>query len=469
MLKKIRRVLAVVFFVCITLLFVGSTGILYKHLGWMAKIQFFPAVMACSFLIVGALFLVTLVFGRIYCSIICPLGVMQDLIGWVGRRVKKNRYTYSKELVWLRWAVFAVFVVCIIWGIAAIYTLLDPYSSYMTMVENFSAPLALSSFITAVVIFAVIAILSFRNGRTYCNSICPIGTILSVAARYSMFRPVIDKSKCVSCSLCSKNCKSSCIDIKGGLKIDYSRCVSCGNCISVCKKGALEYKFAWNRAKENKEAAPADEGRRKVLGGVAALCAASVLGGGVADKVLGIREKIKSAAALEGGNMIVPPGALSVENMSAHCTGCQLCMSVCPQKVLKPSGKFFTLNQPYSSYEDGYCLEGCTKCSEVCPAGAIEKISPEQKAQIQIGTAVWDAGLCIPLRDNEFCGACGYACPYGAIELTAVDPLDADSPQFPVVDPEKCRGCGACENVCPSRPQKAIYVEGLSEHRKINI
>lgn len=482
MLKRIRRILAVVFFAGITVLSLSLSFPVHKWLGWMADVQFLPAAMALNVVVIAALLLITIIFGRIYCSVICPLGVLQDVFGWLGRRVTRNRYTYSKERVWLRWIVFVIFVFAIFCGFSAIVSLLAPYSSYVRIVQNvfFSSYLignyafAPVAFCVAIVTLIIIAILSWRNGRTYCNTICPVGTILSCFARFSMLRPVINTSKCVNCSLCAKNCKASCIDIKGGHKIDYSRCVTCGDCISVCGKGALEYKNAWMKKADGKNE-KVDVGRRGLLVAAVGLFAAEAFSDKLRkaftgnSKGLALRENVTGLASAGNKITTVPPGAESVENMISNCTGCQLCVSACPGEVLVSSTNLFTLNQPQMSYERGYCIEGCTKCSEVCPTSAIKKITVEQKGKTQIGTAVWDAGLCIPLRDGEFCGACGYACPYGAIELTAVDPLDADSPQFPVVDPEKCRGCGACENVCPSRPQKAIYVEGLSEHRKINI
>ena len=477
MLKKIRRILAIVFFVGITVLSLSLAFPVHRWLAWMAHVQFLPAVMALNVVVIAALLLITVVFGRIYCSVICPLGVLQDLFGWIGKRVTRNRYTYSKELVWLRWTVFFIFVFAIILGLSAVVTLLAPYSSYVRIVQNVFissylignysfAPVA---FCVAAVTLAVIAVLSFRNGRSYCNTICPVGTILSVFARYSLFKPVIDKSKCVNCSLCSKNCKASCIDIKGGHKIDYSRCVTCGDCISVCRKGALKYRPTWNGriAEENKEERKEekiDKGRRGLLLAAAGLVAV----GAFSDKIR--KHFTDSANGLVPADKkitMVPPGASSVENLLYNCTGCQLCVSACPGEVLVASKSLFTLNQPQMSYARGYCLEGCTKCSEVCPTSAIKDITAQQKSKIQIGIAAWDAGLCIPLRDGDFCGACGYACPYGAIELVEVDPADENSPLFPVVDPVKCRGCGACENVCPSRPQKAIYVEPLAVHSEI--
>lgn len=164
---------------------------------------------------------------------------------------------------------------------------------------------------------------------------------------------------------------------------------------------------------------------------------------------------------------IVPPGAQGLRNMAAHCTGCQLCVSVCPNGVLRPSTKLATLMQPESSYERGYCRPECTKCSEVCPAGAILKITSADKSAIQIGHAVWVKENCVPLTDGVDCGNCARHCPTGAITMVPSDPEQPDSPKIPMVNVERCVGCGACENLCPARPFSAIYVEGHERHRTI--
>lgn len=164
---------------------------------------------------------------------------------------------------------------------------------------------------------------------------------------------------------------------------------------------------------------------------------------------------------------IVPPGAVSLRHLAQHCTGCQLCVAVCPNGVLRPSSGIMTLMQPESSYERGYCRPECVKCSEVCPAGAIEPITVADKSAIQIGHAVWVRENCVPLTDGVACGNCARHCPTGAITMVPSDPSMADSPQVPVINEERCIGCGACENLCPARPFSAIYVEGHECHRTI--
>ena len=140
---------------------------------------------------------------------------------------------------------------------------------------------------------------------------------------------------------------------------------------------------------------------------------------------------------------------------------------MCPNGVLRPSGKLMTLMQPEMSYERGYCRPECTKCSEVCPANAILPISRAEKSSVQIGHAVWVRANCVPLTDGVDCGNCARHCPAGAIRMVSSDPERADAPKIPVVNEERCIGCGACEHLCPARPFSAIYVEGHRRHRTL--
>ena len=439
----------------------------------------------------------TLVFGRVYCSVICPLGVFQDVVSWFsGRRKKKKyRFSYSPAVSWLRYGMLGVFIIAMIAGIGSVVALLAPYSSYGRIVSNLFAPVyqwgnnvlayfaersdsyafyetsvwlkSLPTFIIAAVTFVALVVLAWRNGRTYCNTICPVGTVLGFFSRYSLFRPEIDAEKCTNCSLCSRKCKAACINYKDH-RIDYSRCVTCMDCIDSCKHGAISYKYRFGKKeiKETSETGNTNNARRSFLTGMGLVLVSSAVKA-QEKKVDGGLAVILDKKVPARMTPLVPPGAKGLRNMRTRCTGCQLCVSVCPNQVLRPSTKLETLMQPEMSYERGYCRPECTKCSEVCPAGAILKLTPADKSATQIGHAVWVEKNCVPLRDKVACGNCARHCPTGAITMVPSDADDADSLKIPVVNVERCIGCGACENLCPARPFSAIYVEGHEQHRTI--
>lgn len=556
MLRKIRITLAAICFVAVTLLFLDFTGTLHLWFGWLAKIQFLPAVLALNFVVIAILLTLTLLFGRIYCSVICPLGIFQDCVSNLSsrRKGKKARFTYSKEIKWLRYGMLVLFVIALVAGLNALVALLAPYSAYGRMVQSLLAPVwqwgnnllawiaerqdsyafvtkdvwlkSLPTLIVAAVTFVVVVVLAWRNGRTYCNTICPVGTTLSFFSRFAMFRPVIDKSKCKSCHACERKCKAACIDVDNH-KIDYSRCVDCFDCIDSCRLGALKYRFAWGRevgsgstgaktpqnapvgskmtsdesknGQNRSSAAPTpvaepvevtepvvrqdsptieatDKGRRAFLVG-----GATVIGGSLLSSIPmraeddEIKDKKRDGGFAEvlpkkapnRKTPITPFGSESVEKFYKHCTACQLCVTVCPNNVLRPSSRLEHLMQPEMSFEKGYCRPECVKCSEVCPAGAILKITPEEKTEWKVGTAGVDYDLCVVNRDGVSCGNCARHCPVGAISMVKKNPEDEKSPRIPSVNEEKCIGCGACENLCPSRPISAITVNGYSVHHNV--
>ncbi len=494
MLRKIRITLGSVMFIGLSLLFLDFTGTLHQWLSWMAKVQALEAVLALNVAVIAGLAVLTFLFGRIYCSIICPLGVMQDVFGWLGKKSKKNRYTFSKEYKWLRYGLLAIFIAGCLAGVGTIIELLAPYSAFGRICTMLLQPLwmlgnnALASiaehyesyafygvdvwmkslpvFFIALLTLIIIAILAWRNGRTYCNTICPVGTVLSFISRFSLLKIHFDEDKCKNCSLCTKNCKAACIDFKNH-KVDYSRCVVCGDCIKSCKFGALSYSRKTSGTSKNSTTSDAsvDANKRSFLIATALVSTAALaqekkhVDGGLAD----IIEK----KAPERKTPIVPPGARSLKHMTQHCTGCQLCVSKCPNDVLRPSMDITNLMQPVMSFEKGYCRPECTRCSEVCPAGAIKLIDKEEKSGIQIGHAVVYPDFCLSALGENECGNCARHCPVGAIEMVPSDPEDDLSPSVPAVNENACIGCGACEHLCPVRPLSAIHVEGHEVHKMV--
>ena len=499
MLRKIRITLASVMMIGITLLFLDFSGTAHVWLGWLSKIQFLPAVLALNVAVIAVLVMLTLVFGRIYCSVICPLGIMQDLFGWMGKRARKNRYTYSKAKTWMRIIFFIAMVLAILMGMGTVVQLLAPYSAFgriATMLlqpvwiwgNNVLASIAehydsyafysvdvwlrsLPVLLVAVATVVLLAVLAWRNGRTYCNTVCPVGTLLGMLSRFSLMKIRFDEGKCRNCSLCTKNCKASCIDFKTHT-VDATRCVVCGDCIESCKFGALKYRLEV-RGKRTERTTDNDtqdtpltsKERRSFLLTSALLTTAAMAQ--EAKKTDGGLAEIVDKVAPERQTPLTPPGSLSASNMARRCTGCLLCVSECPNQVLRPSGDLLHLMMPVMSYERGYCRPECTRCSEVCPAGAILPIRHEDKASTQIGHAVWIKKNCLPLTDGVECGNCARHCPVGAIEMVPSDADDDESPAVPVVNESVCIGCGACENLCPARPFSAIYVEGHEVHKEV--
>ena len=373
MLRKLRIAAAVVCFALVTLLFLDFTGTLHAWFGWLARIQFLPALLAVNVGVVAALVVATLLFGRVYCSVVCPLGVMQDGVSWAAGRHRKNRFRYSPAKTALRYTVLALFIAALAAGIGSLVALLAPYSAYGRIAQNLLAPLwgwgnnllayfaeridsyafyrtdvwvrSAATFAVAAATFALIAVLAWRNGRTWCNTVCPVGTVLGFLARFSLLRPAIDTEKCVGCNRCARNCKASCIDAKTH-RIDYSRCVACMDCLGKCRQGAIS--FSRKPAADRKPDAghkpdavepatlkaavaagePADASRRKFLSLVGVMACATVRA--QEKKVDGGLAVIEQKKIPRRTTPITPPGSLAVRNMEAHCTGCQLCVAVCP-------------------------------------------------------------------------------------------------------------------------------------------
>ena len=502
MLKKVRQIVAAASFSLITLLFLDFTGTFHAWFGWLAKIQIVPAVLAVNTVVIIVLVLLTLLFGRVYCSVICPLGILQDGISNLSgrRKKKKNRFRYSPPKLWLRYGMLGLFVIAMIAGVSVIVSVFDPYAAYGRTASNFFAPVYrlgnnllavlaervdsyafysadvwIKSWITfgiAALTMLVAGILAWRHGRTYCNTICPVGTFLGFLSKFSLFRLTLDKEKCTHCNLCEQSCKASCIDAKT-MKIDHSRCVACFNCVEKCKFGAMKYATVkCCNKKISSEPAQHTEGktggisRRNMLSLLGTMTLASTLkaqqlhvDGGLAtieDKKIPNRK-----------TPIVPPGAASVQNMRRKCTACQLCVSACPNGVLRPSNKLETLMQPEMSFERGYCRPECVECSQVCPTSAIKPITAADKSAISIGWAVWIKENCVVNTDEVQCKSCEQRCPTGAILLVDRNSNSEDTLKIPAIDIERCIGCGACEYHCPARPFSAIYVEGNLRHHLI--
>ncbi|MCL1892764.1 MAG: 4Fe-4S dicluster domain-containing protein [Holophagaceae bacterium] len=505
MLKKIRITIATIVIVLITWLFLDFSGVLHLWFGWLAKIQLIPAVFVSNAIIVLALVLLTQLFGRIYCSILCPFGILQDCISHIsGRRSGKgSRFRFSMGMPLLRNGIFILFIIGLLAGISVVVSLLDPYAAFGRVASNIFSPvyrfgnnilasLAESvdsyalyptsvwtkSWITlgvALATISAIGLLAWKNGRTYCNTICPVGTFLGIFSRNAVYKLTIDTKKCTKCGLCEKGCKASCIDSANSY-IDHSRCVACFNCIGNCKLGGLKYVPKMEFLPESKQYKPTTPDTESNTASMTRRSALAIAWGVAFARVAKAQESLVN---IDGGlaelqdkkiperkTQVVPPGAESLSNLSKKCSACQLCVSSCPNNVLRPSNGLSSLMQPEMSFEAGYCRPECVECSLVCPSGAIQKITKEEKTTISIGSVVWVKENCVVNRDKVQCNSCQRRCPTEAITLV-IDPEADGKLKIPVIDNEKCIGCGACEYYCPARPFSAIFVEGHHRHHSI--
>ncbi|MDR1341498.1 MAG: 4Fe-4S dicluster domain-containing protein, partial [Prevotellaceae bacterium] len=513
MLKKTRVLASIALFTLITFYFLDFTDLMsVKALNLPVKIQFVPAVLSASFVILIILTVLTLLFGRVYCSSICPMGIYQDIIAWISKRTakRKKRYRFSKARNILRVSMLAA-TLAVLLKFPLILGFVDPYSAYGRIVTNIFRPVYLAgnnvleaiftgfgnytfyrmdifimsvfAFAVAVLTLGIVGYLAWKHGRTYCNTVCPVGTVLGFLSRFSLFRIRIDKSKCNSCGACEMKCKAACINSKQK-SVDNSRCVDCFNCLNACRRNALRFSSINNEQLTinnenadpinseqltiNNEAAernvdnavarnPVDESKRRFLtaGMFAAVAApAAIIEDGV-NSLTGNGSK----DSYERRHPILPPGAISTENMLKHCTSCHLCISKCPSRVLKPAFLEYGLAgmmQPTMYFEKGFCNFDCVVCSEVCPNGAIKQLTKDEKHLNQGGHVVFSREICIVQTEETNCGACSEHCPTQAVTMVPYK----DSLTIPQINVEICVGCGGCEFICPVRPFRAIHVEG---------
>ena len=486
--RLIRSLLATLYFCGITLLLLDVGGALVPWLSWMAGLQFLPAVLAVNLGIVFVILGLTLFLGRVYCSVICPLGVWQDLVSRLRSRFKPHRFSYLHNPRLVR----ALFLLVAVLGAAGVMrlllVLLAPYSNWGRIVTNLFQPLwgmvlngissledhfgiyrtfpvsvwvkSLSGLVVAALMFCLFSALAWWKGRIWCNTACPVGTILGSVSAHALIRPDIDYDKCIRCRKCERNCKSSCIDIHHH-HIDYSRCVSCYDCIAECPVGAFSLFPAWRKQQKSPSSHHAhhhpephsqtmqqpDEGRRALLATLALALPLETR----AQKTDGGLAFLRKRSIPQRKTAPVPAGARSIDNLAARCTACGLCISKCPENVLRPSAAFGSLFQASMAFDRGWCRPDCNLCSTVCPTGAILPITPEAKSATHIGHAVWLKTNCLPVAEGVACGNCARHCPVGAIKMVRIKDSGLDSMELngelriPVVNETRCLGCGACE------------------------
>ncbi len=493
-LRRLRIVFSSLVLFSFILVFVDFRNLIpAKYINILLYLQFGPSVIkfidlrtiaAAGFIVIVIL---TILTGRTYCSFLCPLGIGQDLFSRIGGRFRRKfrRYGFKNPHTVLRYSILGITLVAtLIWGIYMI-TLLDPYSIFGRFMTYFAKPvvIVINNFLSGILghfdlytlnhitvkgypllvysvpaaFFLLVGILSFTKGRLYCNTVCPVGTLLGLISRISLLRIKFDESSCTRCGRCAIGCKSSCIDFLR-YDIDVTRCVSCFNCINICPDKALSYEIVGPKKKEH----ITDEGKRKFVAG-------SILFFLGLSRISRAQEKsvpkpTKESTVKENKKYpVCPPGGASIEDFNKNCIGCSLCITACPNRVLQPAVLQYGISgimQPVMDFHKSFCTYNCIVCTEICPTLALKPLVLEAKKLTQIGKAIFIKDNCIVKTEKTACGACSESCPTKAVHMIPYE----GSLVIPETTDDICIGCGHCEFACPTTPYKAIFVDGNAIH-----
>ena len=492
-LKQIRVAISLIFILAISILYFDLSFTVQPYFAeYPLYLQFIPSLL--SFVSVGVIagagfiivIILTLLFGRVYCSTVCPLGILQDIITFIRKKRRRLNFSLTKPFTKTRYSLLLLTTILFLIGISLGLNILDPYSNYGRIVSNLFRPILIIinnvisflfeslnlywvspmelkginpfSFLFSISFIILIFWLSYNYGRLYCNSICPVGTFLGILSKISLFKIGIIEANCIECGECETECKSNCIESESKF-VDFSRCVGCFNCLDVCPSIGISYKARYEFSKSQEH----DTNKRNFFKNIGLFLLGTQVGLKAQEKIIEVYKE--NTTPVIRNSAVSPPGSISIENFTDHCTACHLCVSSCPTQVLQPSFLeygIFGIMQPRMDYITGFCNYDCTICTDVCPSGAIQSRSSESKKLIQLGKAKFIKENCVVYTQKTDCGACAEHCPTKAVRME----LDAEvNKKAPLIEEEICVGCGACEYACPTKPYKAIYVEANEVHQ----
>lgn len=503
-LKRLRLTVSLVFFVATTLLFLdfrnwfapaASSVVLYpQFVPSVLKFLHGMAVAASGWILV---LLLALGVGRIYCSFLCPLGTLQDFFNRFPGKRKHRAIRYREPHNGLRYTVLTLTVLVFLAGSNLALNLLDPFSIFGRIITNIVRPIGIVvnnsgaamlekggvytlvrehwavvapvSIGIAAATLVLLIDLATRHGRLYCNTICPVGTLLGLVSRFSVLKLRVDDDACTNCRRCSSVCKADCINLDARA-VDMSRCVGCFNCLTVCKTDAIGFAGRYQSGGEESKTATDPERREFLMhSGVYILALTGLTEPGtVSDSVRKIIQAKPTTVPVVRISPVSPPGSVSIARFTTKCTACHLCVSACPPQILLPTFLEYGVSglmQPRMHFQTGHCNYECTICGDICPAGAILPLSVEQKKLTQTGVVKFIKENCVVYTDNTACGACSEHCPTKAVNMVPFANSLGRPLTIPDVKTEICVGCGGCEHACPTKPYKAIFVDGNPEHK----
>ena len=504
--QNVRRLIQGLFLLLFLFLFIQTESKGNDDLGYPVRLflDFDPLifvttilsahVVAKAFYLSLATIVVTLIFGRVFCGWACPLGTLNNIVGSIRKKrpadlfIKGYRVKYYILIAILTSAVFTLQPVGIVdplsllirsfsvsiypsfnYGVRSVFDAMyaanplglaaisEPaYTMLKKTILSFEQSFYNQNVLIGIVVVTVLGLNLFEK-RFWCKYLCPLGALLGILSRYSLLKRSVSEG-CTSCGVCATACQGNAQPDAGEHWRD-TECLLCWNCDDLCPQNAVRFGF-WT----GKSSTAMDLGRRRII--------TSALTGVAAVPLLRITPLDRANS--KDPVLLRPPGSLGEKEFLRRCVKCGECMKVCTTNGLQPALVEAGLEGIWSPLlvpRIGYCEYHCTLCGQVCPTGAIKRLSLEEKAKVKLGLAMIDRSRCLPWAHARPCIMCEEVCPTPkkAIWLDQVQVRDRSGKVFlvqqPHVDLELCIGCGICENKCPVLGKPAITVSSVGESR----
>ncbi len=414
----------------------------------------YRAIIAAALLSI-LLVIATLIFGRFFCGFMCPLGTTIDIFDSITNHKKHIKLSFKngKYLMLLFLIISALvgssflhFFDPLVLFERSLTLVFYPVVSFLIGIFAIVTEPVFIETILVLMVFAVIIGLGIFAPRFWCRNLCPLGGILAVLSKFSLFKFSIQK-ECTNCGICANICPTGAINVKER-RIDGAECIDCLRCHYECPHGMVNYRM-------NLSSIPFDIKRRQFIGAFGAGLVAAPLARSL------VHQRLE-------GRLIRPPGSIPELDFLNLCMRCAKCMKICPTNGLQPCIFEAGINGLWSPRlvpRIGGCEKNCNMCGQICPTSAIRRLPLEEKTYVRMGTAVIDRTRCIAWEQDKVCLICDEACPYNAIS-SLNETIRESTLLRPFVDERMCTGCGLCEARCPIEGVSAIQIFSINEERK---